>query len=369
MSKLKPSGVPTPDLAPPVVGDPPPSEAQTPSTGGSNPSPARRAIKPLTWKQKAGLIVFGLLLVHAGLEALLRAAGFVYFHEAEHKASHHPDSAFVIMAVGDSVTYGYASSDPRRFSYPAQLQKLLQKYAPGQDIRVERMGFPGANSSQIARRLEGFFALHKPDLLILLIGNNDLWNLNETRADLFASKAGWADRARIQIALALEHVRVFRLYKWVWLFFSDRRERAGKFNAMEDAFPSQKQHEDGLRFFGSMENVQRLYEHNFGQMLELARRQGARVIVLDYHNDSRLKESELIRPALEKLGQPMLDLRPRFREARQKGLQVIVSKGWHPNDHGYALIARIVFNELVRLGIVQSEPIEPVVDSALKPLP
>ena len=96
-----------------------------------------------------------------------------------HKPGDYPDDALVILCVGDSCTYG-EGADPKTQSYPVQLENILRTKHPDRKFYVVNLGLPGMNSSQLARRFEGYVQLHKPDLAIILIGNNDVWNQNDS---------------------------------------------------------------------------------------------------------------------------------------------------------------------------------------------
>ena len=71
----------------------------------------------------------------------------------------------VILAFGDSLTYGTGTN--KRSSYPAILEKLTQH-------KVLNRGIPGEISSAGLKRLPELLDKHKPNLLILVHGGNDI---------------------------------------------------------------------------------------------------------------------------------------------------------------------------------------------------
>ncbi|MGJ0484226.1 MAG: GDSL-type esterase/lipase family protein [Methylomicrobium sp.] len=75
-----------------------------------------------------------------------------------------PDQA-VILAFGDSLTYGTGASPQR--DYPSVLAKLTTR-------EVVNAGRPGEISGDGLKRLPALLDLHQPDLLILIHGGNDM---------------------------------------------------------------------------------------------------------------------------------------------------------------------------------------------------
>lgn len=75
------------------------------------------------------------------------------------------DSDAVILAFGDSLTYGSGAS--RKKSYPAILEKLTHH-------KVINAGIPGEISANGLRRLSGLLNTHQPDLIIICHGANDI---------------------------------------------------------------------------------------------------------------------------------------------------------------------------------------------------
>ena len=71
----------------------------------------------------------------------------------------------VIVAFGDSLTYGTGASEYE--SYPAVLAQLVNR-------KVVRAGVPGEVTSGGLARLEDVIEEHKPALVIVCLGGNDM---------------------------------------------------------------------------------------------------------------------------------------------------------------------------------------------------
>lgn len=336
---------------------------------------------PLSWKAKFGLIVFGIAVSLVLLELALRSVGFVYHFEKQHIPSAFADETFAILCVGDSCTFGQGARQPATQSYPAQLEHILQSRHGEDEFGVANTGQPGMNSSQLARRFEGYIKLHDPDLAIILIGNNDVWNQNETYAYLVGEgeRASFSRKAKAWLRSWGDSLRVVRLARTISVNIRDKREihwdgkkSARKtddhWNAMEDTTPSDRKFEKGREIFGDIENVADLYRYNFEKMTEIAERHDVELLWLDYQMGARFGETKYIQPVLEEMGAENLDLFPYFhKEDVTKGVlrwddsvrkEFICNDRWHPNEVGYAVMARAVYNKLVELGYAEGPEIE-----------
>lgn len=78
-----------------------------------------------------------------------------------------------IVCIGDSITGVYYHSGSVR-AYPEMLQIALQKLHPKANITVRNAGISGDTSKGGLARLEHDVLAHKPHLVTIMFGMNDL---------------------------------------------------------------------------------------------------------------------------------------------------------------------------------------------------
>ena len=89
------------------------------------------------------------------------------------------DGFFVVVALGDSLTFGYRMRDPYatdpRVPYPAQLETLLREKIKGREQAfVVNAGVNGDSTDGMLWRFGQAVAPEKPDIVVIWGGINDL---------------------------------------------------------------------------------------------------------------------------------------------------------------------------------------------------
>lgn len=78
-------------------------------------------------------------------------------------------SPVVIVALGDSLTYGWMVSK----GYIDYLKHMLNNKYPGNGLRIINRGIPGDTAQGGVHRLQGDVIRHKPDCVFIQFGLND----------------------------------------------------------------------------------------------------------------------------------------------------------------------------------------------------
>ncbi|MDD5080214.1 MAG: tetratricopeptide repeat protein [Candidatus Omnitrophica bacterium] len=115
-------------------------------------------------------IIFGLFLCLALLELGLRLGGFAVLslQESRNRLCAREKGAYRIMCLGESTTaFGGV------YSYPSQLQDILNRRGIGVRFSVINKGVPGIHTSDILNRLESDLDAYRPDMVIAMMGIND----------------------------------------------------------------------------------------------------------------------------------------------------------------------------------------------------
>lgn len=161
-------------------------------------------------KQKIFLIALGLIFVFLLLEGGLRLSRRIYYsYRIENKVNRKDSKdAIRILCLGDSFTFGVGA--PKGYSYPEQLQKVLDGNSRGEFI-VYNGGIPGRNSSQLFRNLEENIERYAPDVVVILTGCNNNSNLRENNYFLFIDSSMRVYPARLDAYFS--NLQCYKLFK------------------------------------------------------------------------------------------------------------------------------------------------------------
>ncbi len=112
-----------------------------------------------------------------------------------------------ILCLGDSFTFGMGAR--KEYAYPKQLERRLNENKfENKKYVVFNVGVPGNTSSKLLNHLEEDLQAFSPDIIIVLIGMNDRFCIEETNYFLFKHK-GLINR----LLYYLSGTRVYKLFK------------------------------------------------------------------------------------------------------------------------------------------------------------
>ncbi|MBI4845749.1 MAG: hypothetical protein HY810_04660 [Candidatus Omnitrophica bacterium] len=134
-----------------------------------------KRFKGLSFKKKFMLLLLGMTGAVVFLEILLQSGAFLARLNASFAVKKPDNQSCRVLCLGDSFTYGIGAQ--KKYSYPAQLQKLLdEKSGPGR-FTVINSGEPGINTPMLCDKLQRLLDEFEPDIVLLMVGVNDSWNL------------------------------------------------------------------------------------------------------------------------------------------------------------------------------------------------
>jgi lysophospholipase L1-like esterase len=313
-----------------------------------------RALPPyrllVVWKQLA-LVPLGILLGLLLLEAGLQVAAF-FVQRATHREL---PVAWVtgnlrVLCLGDSNTYGIWL-DERSQAWPQQLEALWNQQVETPKIEALNLGFPGTNSSRLARDLPRLLETFAPDVVLVMVGVNDHWTM--------PYPIEGAEEASPRPGFLKRHSLLYKLYYLI------RRGREAR--ELEIILDPEADLERGGRHkvrVGEVEfemGYERRYDplvidrvallRNFGLMVAASRNAGAAIHLMTYPS-RRFPHpgvSRVIREASRDLGVPLVDLAATFASLcpRRDCPDKFFHDG-HPRASGYRIVAESVLRQLAK---------------------
>lgn len=289
------------------------------------------------WLGRIGLIGLGLAVTLVGIELALQLGALVVRFTHESRGAARDPGRFRVVCLGDSNTYGL-HLEPHE-SYPAQLERELAALRPEQPVEVLNLGLPGLNSSRLLREFPELLESLAPNLVIIMVGVNDLWT------DPVAESSARATTLRDFLTRHSRVVRLFRLLR--------ARGRADVEVAIVQGAPFERADQwvrvgDRDFDFGfqrgsvNMFLAEQQLSRNLLKLRDLSLASGARALFMTYPGRYELygRANRAIRLAAD-AGLPLLDLKEIFRDpCPLEKCPELLFEDQHPNAKGYRLVAR-----------------------------
>jgi lysophospholipase L1-like esterase len=296
--------------------------------------------------KKLFYILFLIIAVLVILEAVFRIAAYVKT-EVMSPSAQKTEGVFTVLCLGDSTTEGLTVE--KQYSYPNQLQVLLDKNAPRKKYRVVNLGLSGINSSQLLNRYEKNIQKYRPDLIVMQVGINDPWNMNESNIWRFDQSSPWS-QFKLKTDIFFSRFRVYQFIKLLGISYKEARttDLDDKKQSLAKSFEVSPE---------KRKQLYALYVYNFGEMVRLAKKFNVPIFFQTYQKEGIGGPRELIDKAYKELAVPIVDNESVFNLIMWQGQKVISKDNFHPNETGYLVIAKNVFNTMVAHGLVAAKPL------------
>lgn len=318
-------------------------------------------------KRNILLIIFGLLISLVLGEVLLRVAGLI-ISKPNIPVIQRQDNTFIILCIGDSSTYGVGATDIKKFSYPSQLQELLATKFPDLKYEVINLGVPGINSSQVLNRFEGNIQLYKPNVVIVQVGVNDWWNLEESNV-LKHYDQGYMKKIFMSTSLFLNRMKLYQFFKLVLASseYEDSREGHEASLAVKGepniAHYNNETKNKGFWFsYRDPVKTVALYhalKENISGLARIAKKNRVTIIFMKYHIGGKWHmPSTHLSNIYDELSVPTIDNKSLFEVGKSRHLDMFGPDKWHPGNVGYSLISKYIYNKFIELSIIKGEKIK-----------
>jgi lysophospholipase L1-like esterase len=262
--------------------------------------------------KKIPLILLGLLLI-ALLEVSLSLTGKVFLYTRTPSTTP-PDSENLILCMGDSHTFGVGTS--HEYSYPKQLEAVLNLNNPKTSFSVVNLGIPGNSTREQVRRVSRFLTKNRADLIILLTGRNNYYEVKLWKDNSFP----------MNIITGIKQLRSYKIMQYVLGHFF-KIGTGENINA-----PIEKvRYEEYMRY-------------HLGRARSLCERHGSRLLLLSYHSS----HDEYIERFAEESGILYFNLCEDFLETipQEDIHQFVSADSSHMNVYGYKIFTELLYNKM-----------------------
>jgi len=291
----------------------------------------------------------GIFLCIIGLELLLRLMGAGY--NLMHGAPEDKGADFRIFCIGESTTWGTGASDPLKENYPKQLENMLNARFYPKKFQCFFDQTIGQNTTEILLKLPKYIKVYNPNLVIIMAGINNWWNMDKSNILLF-NKSEKISNYSLQALIFLDKLKVWKLIKWQMLSLGISKEQWNNFISSPDSIGDvirQATDKYGENLF-SISN--KLAKYDLGEMVKICKNKNIEVIIASYPRSANLIYS-YHKEIAQDFGVPFADNKAFFDKLPDLENYLWKDK-WHLNAGGYGLVAKNIFNCIVENKILKN---------------
>lgn len=245
-----------------------------------------------------------------------------------------------VAVLGNSCSFGWGVDDSETFA--ARLQGMLRRQPGLEKAEVYNFSVPGYSSYQGRINYRENVRLFKPDIVIMTFGWNDQWLAADSRAD---KDQKMPPQALLDIYNVAARSRLYRWFKSLWFSsLAPGDTVAYSLASTRVSFPD--------------------FKENLGEIIRMARDDGARVILLtspippsELYEHSRHELAtyrlhgffnDMTREAAAAYGTELVDLAAIF-ERRNDLFDDVDHDPYHYNSRGHELAAEEIFPAVLSL--------------------
>jgi lysophospholipase L1-like esterase len=322
----------------------------------------RREQRRLSGLRRVIFAVLALLAFFALTELVLYGVGRVAYHQTVSRfnpqRSVSDGDVFRVVTFGDSVTAGQGTAP--QYSYPRQLEDLLNKGKTGGQFEVVNNGVYALNSSRTADLLPGWLEEFQPDLIVVMTGCNNAWNYRNSHLDELGLLGA---EERSPLLKLLDNTRTYRFLRVLL-----KRQKTG-FGIAEEQGPSPILRgnmqisksispavdptaatlERQRTLFKDAGALDKLLEHDLSEITRIAGEFGASIVLMTYpFRPPYQKHGELTLRFAEEQGLMIADNYAIFESVKRSkpGLDLFSADRGHPNATGYRVIAANIYEQM-----------------------
>lgn len=270
-------------------------------------------------------IIFVFLIIELILRGAIALYTLYYLVIAKPPADFEK-SAFRILCVGESTALGHPVNGN---GYPEQLERLLNQKASGRKYKVYNLGVCAITSKEIARHFYKNVINYKPHLAIILAGHND-----NTPLRACASKG-----LTCLLVNSLSNLKIIKLFNFSYEIVNGLINRKLEIHRTYSDIYLSYNVPNYIDWEGSD------HRKNLEYMINVALKNKCKILLCNYFQSGA--NSFLRKLAVEK-NIPFCDNEKVFEEYRGLSSDLISEDGWHPNAKGYAIMAKNLYEIIVK---------------------